>query len=282
MQPPGRVTRIPKTLGLIGAALLLSPVLVEAILVAPHAVFMDHRSRTGQVFLVNTGDSPEEVDIGLTFGYPDADSNGTVFIRLIDQPDSTEPSAASWIKAYPRRVVLNPGQRQVVRLLAQPPAALPDGEYWTRLIATSRGSRVAVVGADSGITAGLSLQLRTIISVSYRKGAVRTGVTVTDLRAAEEGDSLVIWVGARRQGNAAYLGTLHYELVDANQRPRWEWDTPLAVYHQLTRKYVFPIDSVPPGHYTLTSRLTTERSDLDRNNVLPAPPVFRSVDVEVH
>ncbi len=95
MRLPGGVPRIPKTLALTGAALLLSPVLLEAILVAPHAVFMDHRSRTGQVFLVNTGDAPEEVDIDLRFGYPDADSNGTVFIRLIDQPDATEPSAAS-------------------------------------------------------------------------------------------------------------------------------------------------------------------------------------------
>ncbi len=102
------------TIALAGAALALSPVFLEAILVAPHAVFMDHRSRTGQVFLVNTGDSPEEVSIELKYGYPATDSTGTVFIRLIDQPDSTEPSAAAWIKAYPRRAVLAPGQRQVV------------------------------------------------------------------------------------------------------------------------------------------------------------------------
>jgi len=194
------------TIALVGAALALSPVFLEAILVAPHAVFMDHRSRTGQVFLVNTGDAPEEVSIELKYGYPATDSTGTVFIRLIDQPDSTEPSAAAWIKAYPRRAVLAPGQRQVVRLLATPPAGLPDGEYWSRIIATSRGSKVAVVGGDSTVSAGLSLELRTIISLSYRKGAVHTGVTVTDLRATREGDSLVVWFGAERQGNAAARG----------------------------------------------------------------------------
>jgi hypothetical protein len=269
------------TIALAGAALVLSPVFLEAILVAPHAVFMDHRSRTGQVFLVNTGDSPEEVSIELKYGYPATDSTGTVFIRLIDQPDSTEPSAAAWIKAYPRRAVLAPGQRQVVRLLATPPAGLPDGEYWSRIIATSRGSKVAVVSGDSTVSAGLSLELRTIISLSYRKGAVHTGVTVTDLRATREGDSLVVWFGAERQGNAAFLGTLTYRLVDAAGKVREEWESPVAVYHPLSRRYVFPVDSVPAGRYTLRMSLTTARSDLDQRNILPAEPVSRSVDVVV-
>ena len=275
-----RPCRLPLALIVAGAALVLSPAFLRAILVAPHAVFMDHRSRTGQVFLVNTGDEPEEVSIELKYGYPATDSAGTVFIRLIDQPDSTEPSAAGWIRAYPRRVVLAPGQRQVVRLLATPPAGLPDGEYWSRIIATSRGSKVAVVGADSGVSAGLSLELRTIISLSYRKGAVHTGVSVTDFRASREGDSLVVWFGAERQGNAAFLGTLSYQLLDAGQHARGEWETPVAVYHPLARRYVFPLDSVPAGRYTVRMNLTTARSDLDQRNILPADPVTRTVELE--
>lgn len=272
--------RLPLALACAGLALLLAPAFLRAILVAPHAVFMDHRSRTGQVYLVNTGDQAEEVSIDLKYGYPATDSAGTVFIRLIDHPDSTEPSAASWIKAYPRRVVLAPGQRQVVRLLATPPAGLPDGEYWSRIIATSRGSKVAVVGADSGVTAGLTLELRTIISLSYRKGAVHTGVAVTDFRASREGDSLVVWFGAERRGNAAFLGTLTCRLLDDAQRVRGEWATPIAVYHPLERRYVFPLDSVPAGRYTMQMSLTTARSDLDQHYILPADPVTRTVDVE--
>jgi hypothetical protein len=272
--------RLTVSLAFAAALLAVQPVLLEAILVAPHAVFMDHRSRTGQVFLVNTGDTPEEVSIDLKYGYPATDSTGTVFIKLIDQPDSSEPSAAAWVKAYPRRAVLAPGQRQVVRLLARPPAALPDGEYWSRIIATSRGSKVAVVGGDSTVSAGLTLELRTIISLSYRKGAVHTGVSVTDLRAIRHADSLEIWFGAERQGNAAFLGTLVYELVSEDGKPRGQWETPVAVYHPLSRRYVFPLDSVPAGRYTLRMRLTTARNDLDQRNILPAEPVTRSVVVE--
>jgi hypothetical protein len=262
-------------------ALAVWPLVLEAILVAPHAVFMDHRSRTGQVFLVNTGDTPEEVAIDLKYGYPATDSSGTIYIKLIDQPDSTEPSAAGWVKAYPRRAVLAPGQRQVVRLLAKPPAGLPDGEYWSRIIATSRGSKVAVVSGESGVSAGLALELRTIISLSYRKGEVHTGLELSDLRAAQEGDSLVVWLGANRRGNAAFLGTLTCQLVDAGKQVRGEWESPLAVYHRLSRRYVFPIDSAAPGRYTLRVGVTTARSDLDQRHVLPAEPVTRTVDLEL-
>lgn len=275
------VRRLAAAAALALAALAVWPLVVEAILVAPHAVFMDHRTRTAQVFLVNTGDTPEEVSIDLTYGYPATDSTGTIYIRLLDHPDSTEPSAAGWIKAYPRRAVLAPGQRQVVRLLATPPTGLADGEYWSRIIATSRGSKVAVVSGDSGVSAGLALELRTIISLSYRKGDVRTGLDVTDLRAAQEGDSLVVWLGADRQGNAAFLGTVRYQLVDGGGRVRGEWESPIAVYHPLSRRYVFPIDSATPGRYTLRLDASTARSDLDQRNILPAEPVHRSVELEV-
>jgi hypothetical protein len=273
--------RLAATVVVATAALAVSPLVVQAILVSPHAVFMDHRSRTGQVYLVNTSDTPEEVSIELSYGYPATDSSGTIYIRLDDHPDSTEPSAAGWIKAYPRRAVLAPGQRQVVRLLATPPAGLPDGEYWSRIIATSRGSKVAMVGADTGVSAGLALELRTIISLSYRKGEVHTSLIVGGLRASQEGDSLVVWLDAARTGNAAFLGSADYQLVDGRGRVYGEWDSPLAVYHPLSRRYVFPIDSVPPGRYTLRLNASTRRTDLDQRNILPAEPVQRSVDLDL-
>lgn len=276
-----RIRRLAASFALAAAALAAGPLVLQAILVAPHAVFMDHRSRTGQVFLVNTSAEPEEVTIDLKYGYPATDSAGTVYIRLIDQPDSTEPSAAGWIRAYPRRAVLAPGQRQVVRLLATPPAGLPDGEYWSRIIATSRGSRVAVVNADSGVSAGLALELRTIISLSYRKGQVHTGLDLTDFRASEEGDSLVVWFGAGRQGNAAFLGTLSYQLAGPDGHVRGEWESPIAVYHPISRRYVFPLAGIAPGHYTLRLSVTTARSDLDQRNILPAEPVHRAVELEI-
>lgn len=268
-------------MALAAAALVLSPFVSWAVLVAPHAVFMDGRSNTAQVFLINTGTTAEECSIELKFGYPDTDSAGNIFVRLIDNPSPEHASAAGWIRAFPRRVVVRPGERQVVRLLAQPPAGLAPGEYWTRLIVTSRGAQVAIAGGDSLVRAGVSLVVSTIISVTYRSGQVATGVTLTDFRVEVQRDSLIVRLGLQREGNAAYLGTARIELRDSLDRVRGQWDTPTAVYYSLNRRLVFPLDSLPPGSYRARLNLSTAREDIAQSNVLPAPPIERLVAVEV-
>ena len=272
--------RVVLVLGLLVAGQAIWPVLADAVAVAPHAVFIDHRQRTAEVIL-QAGDQAEEVTIDLVYGYPASDSAGNVFIQLFETPDSTEPSAAGWIRAFPRRVRLEPNQRQIVRLLGNPPAGLPDREYWTRLIVTARGATLPVAGGDSAVRVGLDLVTRTIISVSYRKGEVQTGVRLTDFRARVEGDSLVAWVGLEREGNAAYLGTAVLSLRDAGGRAVRELDTQIAVYYGLLRRLALPLDGIASGAYTAHFRLTTDRTDLAERHVLPGNGVEQSAGVTV-
>lgn len=274
-----RLRRSCRVASLLAVLLAGSPVFLHGVLVAPHAVFIDHRTRTGQVVLVNNGDDPEEITIDLVYGYPATDSAGNISVRLIEHPEPGEPSAAGWIRAFPRRLRLAPGQRQVVRLLASPPADLPDGEHWTRLIVTARGGALPVASDDSLVQAGVTLVTRTIISVTYRKGAVHTGVAVTDLRFEPTPDSLVTWLGVTREGNAAYLGLVRLTLRDAAGRAAAEWELPIAVYHRQHRRVAFPLDSVPPGRYAAELLLTTDRPDIEQT--LPVPPIRRTAAVEI-
>ncbi len=275
-----------KTISISSMVLLLAtlPEVLKAVLVAPHAVFMSHRDRTGEITLINTGDEPEEITVELQFGYPDSDSTGGVFVRLFEEPAPHHPSAAGWVRAFPRRMRLAPGQRQVVRLFATPPADLHDGEYWSRVLITSKGGVVPVAGSTDAVTAGLSLQIRTIISLNYRKGEVHTGVALTDLRMEIANDSLIAWVGLERQGNAAYLGQLRLGVESADGASALLAEsTPVAVYYTLRRRYAFALDeAIEPGPYDLTFNLDTNREDFDDlTNVLPAEPITRTIPVEV-
>jgi len=264
--------------------LLVLPAVLKAVLVAPHAVFMSHRDRTGEITLINIGDEPEEVSVALQFGYPDSDSTGGVFVRLFEEPAPHHPSAAGWVRAFPQRMRLAPGQRQVVRLFATPPADLHDGEYWSRVLITSKGGVVPVAGSTDAVTAGLSLEIRTIISLNYRKGDVHTGVALNDLRMGIEKDSLIVWVELERQGNAAYLGQLRLgvQSFDGASTLLTE-STPVAVYYTLRRRYAFALDEAAvPGTYNVTFSLDTNREDFDDlTNVLPAEPITRTIPVEV-
>lgn len=261
--------------------LLLLPQVLKAIYVTPHALFISHGERAGQVTLGNSGEEPEEVTVELRFGFPDTDPDGSPFIRFIDDPDPRFPSAVEWIRPYPRRLRLEPGEQQTVRLLATPPDDLPEGEYWSRMIVTARGATLPIESPDTAVRAGLSLEMRLITSVTYRKGEIRTGINLRSFEASIEGDSIVTWVDATREGNGAYLGTAKFEVLDQNQAAVREWAIPIAVYYPMNRRFALPHELLPSGTYVLRLTLETERSDLREGNVIPAPTVSDSVEIVV-
>lgn len=261
---------------------MVAPVLADAILVSPHALFIRHEQGTGEMYLINQGDEAEEVDIEFQFGYPATDSLGGIGIRLLPNPPADAPSAAEWIRAFPRRARVEPGQRQRVRIRATPPADLPDGEYWSRIIVTSREAQQPVtVASDTTVRAGVTLELRTITSLAYRKGTVHTDVSLDEFRAAVDGDSLEVWVGLTRGGNAAFLGSVLLELLDNGGAVVRSWPTPVAVYYAVRRRFAFDLRDIPHGSYRVRLLVSTARGDIDQRYVLPADPIERLADVEL-
>ncbi len=265
----------------LALGLLLAPRVLPAqgVLVAPHAVFMDHRTRGGAVTLFNPGNDPVEVSIGLLFGYPVTDSAGEYMLRTVETPDSTLPSAAGWIRAFPRRLVLGPRERKTVRLLGQPPAGLPDGEYWARLAVQAKAGQVPVqnLGDTTGITVGLSLEVRTVIPVSYRKGSVTSGVAISRLEARIEGDSLVARARLERTGDAAYLGTARGTLVDSTGKVVASFEEPVSVYFDVAPRFTAPLARTGPAPYRFRLEVTAEREDLSPDQLLRSAPARDSL-----
>jgi P pilus assembly chaperone PapD len=268
-------------LGALVGALQPAPVRAQGVMVAPHVVYMDHRTRSGSLTLYNPGNDPVEVSIETFFAYPVSDSAGGFALHTVEHPDSTMPSAAAWVQAYPRRMTVPPQQRQTVRLLGRPPANLADGEYWARLIVTAKGGQVPVTGlADStGITVGLTLEVRTILPVLYRKGPVTTGVAVSGLRVSVEGDSLVVRARLVRTGSAAFVGTVRGALVDVSGKVVARFSVPQAVYFEMEPRFTASVAGLSRGQYRLRFEATSEREDLPAEVILPMPPVRDSVEV---
>jgi hypothetical protein len=255
----------------------------QGVLVAPHAVHIDHRVRSGSVLLYNPNPQPVEVTISMVFGYPVTDSVGNLTLRVVEQPEASQPSAVAWLQAFPRRLTVAPLERQTVRLLATPPPGLPDGEYWARLVIAAKGGQVPVTGvADTAnIRVGLTLEVRTIIGVSYRKGPVRTGLAISDVRARFVQDSLAVRVRLAREGNAAFVGTVSGELVDSAGAVRARFASPIGVYHVIEPRFAVHVGPLPAGRYRVRLAVSTEREDLAPEVVLPAPTVRDSLDVRI-
>ena len=268
---------------LVLLALLPLPLAAQGVLIAPTTVIIDARSRTSSILLVNQGEEPAEVDISTFFAYTVTDSTGQLQLHT---PDSTETglvSAAEWIRAFPRRMTIAPNSQQTVRLLITPPTDLPDGEYWARLAVLARGGRVPLETSTdtSAVNVGLSIEVRTLLPVLYRKGKVETGITLSGLRAARVADSVVVRGRLERRGNAAMIGTLRGELVDSAGRVRASFTQPVSTYLALEPRFVTPADSVPSGEYTLRMEVSPERRDLPPEALLPFRTVRDSVAVHL-
>lgn len=269
----------------IAALLALSPVavLAQGVVVAPHAVYIDHATRAGAIELYNPGAEPVEVGISFGFGYPTTDSAGTVGLDLLDEPPAGQPGATAWLQAFPRRVTVPPQQRQTIRLLATPPAGLPDGEYWARVIVSAKAGRIPVAGVpDSNeITVGLTLEIRTVIAAVYRKGQLTTGITLAPVSARYASDTIAVRIPMTRTGTAAYLGTAQVEVVDAQGRVVGEAERTVGVYYTLDPRIDLPADSLPAGRYKVRVLVSTAREDLPSRIPLPAPPVRDSVEITI-
>jgi len=260
-----------------------APLAAQGVLIAPHAVYIDHARRSGTVTLYNPTPDPAEITISTAFGYPVTDSLGHFALRSVERPDSTLPSAAAWVQAFPRRLTIAPLERQTVRLLATPPAGLPDGEYWARLIVSARGGKLPLRSAaeTAAVRVQLNLVVNTNIGLAYRKGPVATGVALSQLRARRVGDSVEVWSRLERRETAAYVGTVRVALVDSTGKVRSTLNAPIAVYFVMAPRYALSVARLAPGPYWVRYELVTEREDLDPAVVLQAAAVRDSVQVRL-
>ena len=261
----------------LAATLGVAPVAAQSVLVAPNVIVIDGRTRTTAITLVNNGAAPAEVTLGTSFGYPVSDSAGIMRLQTFTDIGDSLPSAAGFVHAYPSQFLLAPGARRVVRLLATPPASTADGEYWARLVVTTRAARLARNQADDGsegdARVGLDLEIRSLLPLFYRQGAVSTGVAIDSLRASADADSVRVRVPMTRQGNAAFVGSVRAILRDANGAVVSTSLLPLGVYYGLDPQVALSRKGLRAGLYDLEVEATSRRPDVAAHHLTRTAPV---------
>ena len=115
------------------------------IAVSPLALFVDNRTRSGDMTIFNQGTEPKEINILLNYGYIDYDSTGRSFLNMDDTITSKENSISPYLTVYPKKLILQPGTSQTVKLMVRNTNSLPDGTYWTRIITDFHGKKGYVV-----------------------------------------------------------------------------------------------------------------------------------------
>ena len=247
----------------LAALLALVPARAWAVAVSPSALFLDTRSPAGTLTLYNGGSLPEELEISFAFGYPTTGDDGAVRVEMVDAAPAGEPSIVPFMRAFPRRLVLQPGQRQTLRVMVQPPADLAPGEHWGRVLVRSRGGQAPIEQQEGGVRMQINVETVIATAVLFRKGEVTTGVAVTGATAAPVEGGVRASVELSRQGNAAFLGRVVTELVAPDGRVAAAREDAVSVYRTLRHTVVLPLPAgAAAAGYTVRYRADTDRPDL--------------------
>lgn len=262
--------------GLLGVAARSA----HAVTVSPTAVYITSRNPSALLTLINTGSRPEEIELSIGFGYPVSDTAGVLRVDILDSAGAGEPSLTSFLRVFPRRLVLQPGQRQVVRVMVAMPAGAADGEYWGRVLVKSRGGEPPIEQSQGNVRMQLSLETTFATAVFFHKGDVMTGIAIPSVDARRLGDSVQLTLDLERKGNSAFLGRIRAELVNAAGATIAEVEDVTAVYRSVRRRFVLRTGAaLPAGAYTVRYVVDTERPDLPSQGPTKSDAVRGTVEV---
>jgi len=202
------------TLSLSTLALFSAPIGYADIMIAPTRVVFENGTRSAELVIVNKGDEEAAYRISLENRRMNFDGS----MELAETETIDDKFANEIVRYSPRRVIMDPGGRQTIRLSAQT-SGLELGEYRSHLrlmsAPTSAGRTLQNVAGAEGD--GISIQLIAIrsltIPVIVRVGELGAEIAIDEAKLTDvshsEGDT-TLEINLKREGNQSTYG--HIEL----------------------------------------------------------------------
>lgn len=190
------------------------------VLVAPTRILFEGRERTAQVALINRGDS--ERSYSIAFKEYRMVSDGSM--ETIDEETVDNRFASPYIRFTPRRVVLKPGQNQMVRMMLRKPSDLPSGEYRSHLSFSVIPDAVEA-GSRENNEKGISIQLIPVYGVTIpviaRQGDLHADVQLKELelRQIAQPETQELAFVVYREGSQSVFGNVEVEWKAPGQKP---------------------------------------------------------------
>lgn len=243
--------------------------------ISPTAVFLDTNSKVGSFFVSNPSNSAVEVRLSFEFAYPATDEDGRVFLNY-DDPEAEERfSLVPNLRAFPTTFVLDPNQRQTVRLIGRLPQTTEPGTYWTRMrVSSSQLTPPIGEAAEGQVAAQVTFQIDQVTAVLVHHGSVQTGVTIhsTEARLDAERDRLQILTDVERTGNAPFIGSVTTTILGPNGQEIDTRRSSTSVYFRNLQRVEFELANLPAGTYTVVTTYETSRNDISSRNLIQAAP----------
>jgi hypothetical protein len=255
-----------KTPALMVLSALLSLLFVQQtaaqITIAPTTLFMTERSNVSNFLVINNSSEPQEVSVSFFFGYVKTDEEGNRQIINEDDELAAEYSLADWLRGFPRTFTLQPGERQTVRIRANPPSGLEDRTYWSRIRTSSNPVTPPVEEQQAdAVTARINVKIDQVTGIYLKKGEVSTGIEVNNIELSQEDGQLTALVDVDKTGNSPFIGTIT-SAVTAEGEELLNQQSTTTIFVDGVHRFSFDISGLDPGDYQFNIRFETSRRDI--------------------
>lgn len=268
--------------GLFFAVAIPNFVQAGGVQVFPLYLFLNSPTRSVTLSVSNPLERPQEAWVEFRYGYPVPGDSGRFAMRYLDPPTPGEPSAVSWMKAFPQRFVLGPKESQVIRVMVVPPIGVQPGEYWGRVVVSSTDQTTSKPTNPGGV-ANVRLKYINQIDVPFhfRTGGPKTGILIKRVQTAFEKGKMKLNIDVNRTGNASFWGKMTVTLRNHNGKILKNVDHPVAIYKDMTYPASVDISTVPAGAYVLEVVFTSRRPGTQSQFLLAIDPVRYTQDLVV-
>ncbi|MGB9664807.1 MAG: hypothetical protein ACPL25_07820 [Ignavibacteria bacterium] len=249
--------------------LLNSFILYSQVLISPYIVYTDEKNRVGNFIIQNESENNYEISVSFAFGYPVSDSTGQIVMKYFENDSLQIHSINNYIRAFPKKFILQPKKRQVVRLTIKAPDSLPSGTYWTRIITSAVPYSEQIDTVHTGITARIRFVLNQVTTCLYRVGDAETGVKISNLIVNQDSGKTQLSIDIERIGNSPFIGNLILKVKDENGNIVKELSEYIPLYFNLRKNFQFDHNDLERGkkYFINISVVNTEKEDIPESNL---------------
>ncbi len=237
------------------------------VVIYPTRVYIDHPSRFGTYYVLNKSQQKQEVTISTKFGYPVSDSLGNLHMNYADSTAAQDYSANPWVRIFPKKFILNPGSRQVVKLLVNPTGKTKDQVYWTRLITKVRPLTNSVDAGESTTNMHIIFVVNYVTTILYQNGSILPDPVITNISHTMDSTGVNLFTGLKRTGNTPFIGKIRFRVSDNTGKVIVSETNPVEVYFNMVKHFRIPRNKLKPGEYKADVSLVSGNEDLAQKSM---------------
>jgi hypothetical protein len=250
----------------------------------PHVIFLDMKTRTANMKVMNNSDSPKEVAIDLKFGILKYDSLGSPNIKYGDSLPEANMSAIPYVKVFPKKLVLKAKEEQVIRFIVGSMGDAPDGTYISRIIVKSQDAEKEIDSSfkdDNMVKAKFKIIMSMVGALILRKGPASCSITLNDAKIITDTSAVKLLLYFDKTGNTPFFGNCIAKFYDENNNLALEHTEITTLYSTTPRAYKLTKGKLKNGKYRVEVLINNDSEEVPKDFRVKMEAIKKEYTLEV-